>query len=58
MIKADKNICDLCGTCISVCKTNSILLLENELVINDSTCSSCARCVKICPFGALSISNE
>ncbi|MDO5576881.1 MAG: 4Fe-4S binding protein [Fibrobacter sp.] len=54
MIKADKNICDLCGTCISVCKTNSILLLENELVIDNSTCCSCAKCVKVCPFGALS----
>ena len=54
IVTVDYNICDQCGTCISVCKTNSIRL-EDKLYIDNTSCSLCSICVKICPFGALSI---
>ncbi|MCD6441426.1 MAG: 4Fe-4S binding protein [Candidatus Marinimicrobia bacterium] len=58
MIKINKNICDLCGTCISVCPVDCIELSETELSINESICIDCMACVKICPFRALTAKIE
>gem|GEM_PF-724996 len=52
----DQSKCDRCGTCISVCPTNALLLLCDELVIDGARCSGCAVCVTICPFAALGMS--
>jgi ferredoxin len=54
MLKIDTKTCDLCGTCISVCHANALLLLTDTLIV-DQKCTQCATCVKVCPFGALSI---
>ncbi len=51
-IELDK--CDECGTCISVCPENA-LLLKQSLEVNSGKCVSCGRCVKVCPFAALSL---
>ena len=53
MLKIDTKTCDLCGTCISVCPANALLLTDRLIV--DQKCTQCATCVKVCPFGALSI---
>lgn len=53
MIKIDKNKCDQCGTCISVCPGDALVLLH-ELEINPEKCRTCGQCVRVCPFGALS----
>jgi anaerobic carbon-monoxide dehydrogenase iron sulfur subunit len=45
--------CDRCGTCISVCPANALLLLSESLVIDAALCTGCGTCVKVCPFGAL-----
>jgi ferredoxin len=47
--------CDRCGTCISVCPTNAIMLLAATLEIDRILCTGCGTCVKVCPFGALSL---
>ena len=49
--------CDRCGTCISVCRSNAIMLLTDSLVIDHAACTGCQRCVAICPFGALTFSS-
>ncbi len=54
MIRIDKNRCDLCGICISVCPVDCIEMTETELSINEIVCIDCDACVKICPFAALS----
>ncbi|MBC8491945.1 MAG: 4Fe-4S binding protein [Candidatus Marinimicrobia bacterium] len=54
MIRIDKNRCDLCGICISVCPVDCIEMTETELSINEIVCIGCDACVKICPFAALS----
>ncbi|MBU4445066.1 4Fe-4S binding protein [bacterium] len=54
MIRIDKNRCDLCGTCISVCPVDCIEMTETELSIDEIVCIDCDACVKICPFAALS----
>jgi ferredoxin len=57
MLIVDDSVCDECGTCISVCPTNALLLTEN-LEIDGERCTQCGICVSICPFGALSIKND
>ncbi len=58
MIRIDKNRCDLCGTCISVCPVDCIEMTETELSIDEVVCIDCDACVKICPFAALSTVGE
>lgn len=57
MLFVESSICDECGTCISVCPVNALLLTE-KLEIDHDCCTQCGTCVNICPFGALSIKNE
>ena len=57
-VTIDQAKCDRCGTCISVCPANALLLLCDKLVIDDALCSGCATCVKICPFAALGLSRK
>jgi Fe-S-cluster-containing hydrogenase component 2 len=52
MIIVNKSVCDECGTCVSVCPENAIVLAES-LSIDNENCIRCCRCVDICPFGAL-----
>ncbi|MBN1577930.1 MAG: 4Fe-4S binding protein [Chitinispirillaceae bacterium] len=53
-LKIDKKVCDRCGTCISVCPCNALLLTDELSVIRDQ-CTQCGTCVAICPVGALEI---
>ena len=52
MIIIDQMKCDGCGTCISVCRSDA-LLLEEKLSCIENSCTDCGFCVKICPFDAL-----
>lgn len=54
MVKVDETMCDQCGSCISICPSDSIVLTE-QLKINTQTCLKCGKCIKICPFGALTM---
>jgi ferredoxin len=56
--KINNAACDRCGTCISVCPANALLLLSASLEVDHDRCTGCGRCVKICPFGALSLTGE
>lgn len=55
----DKDICDGCGTCKTVCKTKSIRVIEDPnrrgrklAVVDTDTCAECGLCVAVCPSGA------
>ena len=52
MINIDYKKCDECGTCISVCR-NDAIILEKKLRIDADKCTSCGICVLICPVAAL-----
>jgi len=54
MVHIDKETCDQCGTCISVCPSNA-LCLSVQLSVDEQRCTSCGRCVKVCAFAALSL---
>ncbi len=53
MIKIKKDICDFCGTCVSVCPVDVIELFEARLVIDQEKCTECLNCVKVCPINVL-----
>ncbi len=57
MIRVDISVCDECGTCISVCPENALLLVD-LLSIDESKCISCGNCVAVCPYGALHILDD
>ena len=52
MVKIDRNICDDCGTCVSVCPEKALRIID-ILEKNISLCTDCGRCVQVCPFGAI-----
>jgi L-aspartate semialdehyde sulfurtransferase ferredoxin len=51
-LDVDKKLCDQCGTCISVCPTDALSLMDTILVDNKK-CIMCKNCVRVCPVGAL-----
>jgi ferredoxin len=57
MLKIDTKTCDQCGTCISVCVADA-LLLTDHLEVDPTRCTLCGTCVKVCPFAALSINKK
>lgn len=54
MIEINKDLCDLCGVCVSVCFVDAIELTEFELIIDGDACIMCNACIEVCPFEALS----
>ncbi len=57
MTKVDQANCDQCGTCISICPADAILLTD-KLHVSSEKCTSCGLCINVCPFGALSGSEK
>ena len=54
-LQIDEKLCDRCGTCISVCPCDA-LLLTDALTVSTEVCTGCGTCVDICPVRALSLS--
>jgi ferredoxin len=52
MTKVNTGKCDECGTCISVCPSDA-LVIDKRLEVSPEKCTSCGICIKVCPFGAL-----
>ena len=59
MIAVKEDLCDFCGTCVSVCPQDAIELLEARLIIDEESCTECINCVNVCPLHVLEeIKNE
>jgi len=58
MIYIKENLCDFCGTCVSVCPVDCIELFEAKIEINNEKCIDCNLCVKVCPLDVLEVKDE
>lgn len=56
MVAVDKNKCDGCGTCSSVCP-QAVFKLEGDKAdpANMSECINCLTCVENCPQQAITV---
>jgi len=49
--------CTQCGNCISHCPTNSLSMIDREIMkfnFDKETCIECLNCIRNCPHGAFS----
>jgi MinD superfamily P-loop ATPase len=53
MIVFREEICDHCGTCVSVCPRDAIVLHEQDIRLLEERCDGCGRCRMVCPVRAV-----
>ncbi|MCD6181794.1 MAG: 4Fe-4S binding protein [Candidatus Cloacimonetes bacterium] len=49
----NQHLCDVCGTCVSVCPVDAIEVFETQVVIDNDVCISCGKCAQVCPARAI-----
>ncbi len=55
----DREKCNGCGLCISVCSCNALVLVEKVVtIIETEECGWCLQCEVVCPTGAIACSFE
>ena len=58
MYKINLLICDLCGTCASVCVSDCIFIYNSYIFIDTEKCVECGKCKKVCPVKAIESSKS
>ena len=53
-MKINRDLCDVCGTCVAVCPVDAIVVSEFEVNIDNEKCIICLNCLKVCPIKAIS----
>ncbi|MBW6515374.1 MAG: 4Fe-4S binding protein [Candidatus Cloacimonetes bacterium] len=48
-----KDLCDICGSCVSVCPVDAITIEEFNAEIDQNVCTECGNCLIICPAKAI-----
>lgn len=50
----DQEKCNGCELCVSVCRCNALVLVENIVVVVETDdCGWCLQCEVVCPTGAI-----
>ncbi|MCB5249588.1 MAG: 4Fe-4S binding protein [Candidatus Cloacimonetes bacterium] len=57
-MRVNPSLCDICGTCASVCQVSAIIIEEFIVKIDNSKCIKCLSCVKVCPLEAIKEETE
>ena len=59
MPQINREKCDECGLCVSVCDCGAILLVDNVItIVETEKCKWCTLCEVICPKNAIVCSFE
>lgn len=53
-MKINHELCDICGTCVSVCPVDAITVNEFSVKIDQTKCIECGKCKLVCPALAIS----
>jgi len=56
-IKVNQEKCTGCGTCLSSCPFDAIVIKDDKAFINE-LCQLCKSCLSVCPEGAISETSE
>ena len=54
----DPERCAGCGTCISNCRFDAVVLYDGRCEINEYACEGCGVCQYVCPRNAVSMSDD
>jgi len=52
-ILVDKEKCNGCGLCVSICPVQAISLIQNKASIDQNKCNECLLCMDECPAYAI-----
>mgnify|MGYP000241753421 CR=1 FL=1 len=52
-MQVNRELCNGCGDCVSVCPSNAIHLEGGRTVIDETLCAGCQVCVDVCTQGAI-----
>jgi len=54
-IEIDRDLCNGCGLCVTVCPTGTISLIEGKATASGGESISCGHCEAVCPQGAVRV---
>lgn len=52
-LRVDAGRCTGCRSCVSVCESDAIIIIDNKAVIDPTKCIECGKCVYVCPTDAI-----
>ncbi|MEM1675237.1 MAG: CoB--CoM heterodisulfide reductase iron-sulfur subunit A family protein [Desulfurococcaceae archaeon] len=55
--EVDRDVCNGCRICISICPYNAIEMIEGKARVNEILCEGCGACEASCPVGAITLRN-
>ena len=54
-IQVDETTCTGCGSCVSICPSDTLSLIENIACVTGERCLACDHCGAVCPEGAIRV---
>ena len=54
-LKVDLDKCTGCESCVEVCPTEALKVVDEKLVVDVENCTDCGSCVDECPLEALEL---
>jgi nitroreductase/NAD-dependent dihydropyrimidine dehydrogenase PreA subunit len=54
-IEIDRDICDGCGLCVTICPTGTISLIEGKAAVSGGESIFCGHCAAVCPREAIRV---